>query len=90
MPSSSAARYFVDVIDGFQHAFAGVAALVAVAQFQRFVFAGRGAAGNGGAPAGAAFEDDIGFNGRIAAGIKNFAGKNQFNLSHRNPASPCL
>ena len=72
----------VDVVDRLQHAFAEIAPLVAVAQLQRFVLAGGGSAGNGSAAAGAAFQDDIGFNGRISAGVENFAGKNQFNFCH--------
>ena len=66
----------------FRHTLAGVTRLVAIAQFHGFVLAGRGSAGNGGAAAGAAFENDVGFDGRISTGIKNFAGNNQFNLSH--------
>ena len=61
----------VDVFDGAQHAFAEVARLVAVAQFQRFVLAGGGARGHGGASARAVFENDVGFDGGIAAGIEN-------------------
>ncbi len=78
--------HFVDVVDGLQHAFADVAALVAIAQLQRFVLAGGGAAGHGGAAARSAFQNDIGFDGGIAARIQNFAAKNQFNLCHASPA----
>ena len=60
----------------FGHAFAEVAILHAVAQFPRFVFAGAGAARHGGAADGAAGEFDIGFDGWIAAGIKDLAGVN--------------
>ena len=74
----------VDVVHGLQHALAQVAALVAVAQFHGFVLAGGGSAGNGSAAAGAAFENDIGFNGRIATGVKDFARKNQFDFGHEN------
>ena len=43
----------VYIFDGFLHALAQVASLVAVAQLGGFVFAGRGAAGNGCATEGA-------------------------------------
>ena len=72
----------VDVVDGLENALADVTRLVAVAQFDGLVLAGGGSAGHCGAAAGAAFEDDIGFDGRIATGVKNFARKNQFDLGH--------
>ena len=66
-------RCLVDVGDGLQHALAEVAVLVAVAEFAGFVFAGGGAGGDGGAAEGAAFEEDVDFDGGIAAGIDDFA-----------------
>ena len=82
MPSSFGRDHLVDVVHRLENALAGIAALVAVAQLQRLVLAGGGSAGNGGASARSAFQDDIGFNGGISAGIQNFTGKNQLNLSH--------
>ena len=63
----------VDVLNGFEHAFSAVAGLVAVAEFDSFVFAGGGTGRNGGAADGATFEVDVNFDGRIAAGIDHFA-----------------
>ena len=60
--------------DGLGYAFAGVAVLDAVAEFPSLVFACAGAAGNGGAADGAACEFNVGFNGGIAARIKNLPG----------------
>src|SRR5690606_7256842 len=76
----------LDVVDGGEHAFAEEAGLAvdalgellggegAVAQFVRFVLAGGGARGNGGAADGAVGEDDVDFDGGIAAGVDDLAG----------------
>ena len=63
----------VDVFNGLEHAFAEEARLVAVAEFDGFVFAGGGAGGNRGAADRAAFEVHVNFDGGIAAGIDHFA-----------------
>jgi hypothetical protein len=63
----------VEVFDGVQHALAKVAGLVAVAEFAGFVLAGRGTAGDSGAADDAAFEDDVGFDGRITAGVDDLS-----------------
>jgi hypothetical protein len=62
------------VIHRLAHAFAQVAAFVAVAQFHRFVLAGGGAAGHDGASAGAAGEMNVGLDGGIAARVQDLAG----------------
>ena len=59
--------------DGFLDALAAIA-LAAVAQFHRFMRAGRGAGGNRSAAERAVFETDIDFDRRVAAGIEDFAG----------------
>ena len=72
----------IDVLDGLEGALAEIALLVAVAQFEGFIGAGRGAGGHGGAAEDAAGEDDIGFEGGIAAGIQDFAGMDGGNVEH--------
>ena len=64
----------LDVIDGLENAFAEVVGLVVVAELDGLVLAGRGSGGDGGAAADVAFEDDVGFDGGIAAGVEDFAG----------------
>ena len=64
----------VDRADRLQHALAAVALLVAVAQLDRLVRAGRGAGRHGGAAHGAAFELDLDLDGGIAAAVEDFAG----------------
>ena len=56
---------------------------VAVAQFDGFVFAGAGAAGNGRATGRAAFERHVHFHRRVAARIKNFARLNILDFCHK-------
>ena len=63
----------VDVLNGAGHALAQVTALVAVAELAGLVHAGGGAGGNGSAADGAVVEGDLDLNGRIAAGVHNFA-----------------
>ena len=55
------------------HALAEVARLVAVAQLDRLVRAGRGAGGNGGAAERAVLQRHIDLDGRIAAAVEDFA-----------------
>ena len=64
----------VDGRDRLGDALAEIARLVAVAQFDRLMRAGRGARRHGGAAHGAVFEHDIDLDGRIAAAVENFAG----------------
>ena len=63
----------VDRFDRLQDALAAVAALVAVAQFDRLVRAGRSARGHGGAAHRAVLERDVDLDGGIAAAVENFA-----------------
>jgi len=72
----------VDVVNRLLHALAQIAAFVAVAQLDGFMLAGGGSAGNCCAPAGAAFQDDVGFDSRVSARIEDLASKNQLNLCH--------
>ena len=80
--------HLVDVVDRFEHALAGVACLVAVAQLHGFVLAGGGSAGHGSAAAGAAFQDDIGFDGRISTGIQNFTAQESAQSESYKSCSP--
>ena len=66
----------VDVGDGFMDAFSQILGLVAIAEFDGFVFAGRGAGWNSGAAKRAGFEGDFGFDGGIAARVKDLAAVN--------------
>ena len=61
-------------LDGLEHALAVVAALVAVAQLDRLVGAGRGARGHGGAAERTVLEKDIDLDGGVAAAVENLAG----------------
>ena len=64
----------LDVLHGLLHALAEVALLVVVAQLDRFVLARARAARHGGAADDAAGEDDVGFDGGIAAAVEDLAG----------------
>lgn len=66
----------VDGGDGFQHALAHIARLVAVALFHRLMGAGRGARGHGGAAHGAVLQRHVDLDGRVAAAVQNFTGIN--------------
>ena len=61
----------IDIFHGAQHALAEVARLIAVAQFEGFVLAGGCARGHRGAAARAVFENDVRFDGGIAARIED-------------------
>ena len=74
----------VDVGDGLAHAFAAVARLVAVAQFERFALAGRRARRHRRAPHGAAVERDVDFDGRVAARIQNLPSVHSCDLHGRS------
>ena len=73
-------NFAVHILDRLEHAFAQVALLVAVAQFDGFVLAGGGAAGDGGAAAGSVHQGDFRFDRGIAARIENLARLNFLNL----------
>src|SRR6202020_1162429 len=78
----------LDIFDGVKNAFTEVVVLVSIAELDSFMFAGGGAAGNGGAAFGSSVEDNIGFDGGIAAGVKDFTGVDRDDLSHVAPV--CL
>ena len=71
----------VDETDRVQHAFAHVA-VAAVAQLDRLVLAGRGAARHRCSAHRARCQHDIDFDGRIAAGIEDLAAGDVNDLSH--------
>ena len=83
---SSGAIVVVDVLDGLEDALAEVALLVAVAQLDGLVGAGAGARGDGGAADGAVGEDDVDFDGRVAAAVEDLAGvESSFLQFHETP-----
>ncbi len=63
----------IDRTDRLGDTLAAIARLVAVAQLDRLMRAGRGAGGNRGATLGAVLQDDIDFDGRIAAAVEDLA-----------------
>jgi len=83
---------FMHVLHGLLNAFSEVAVLVdpgrvlafkgTVPQLESFVFTGAGSRGNGGAADDAGFEFDVDLNGRIAAGVDDFAGADVYNGCH--------
>ncbi|EAP76479.1 probable phosphopyruvate hydratase [Roseovarius nubinhibens ISM] len=72
----------IDGGDGLEHALAHVAALVAIAAFDRLVGAGGGARGDGGAAHGAVFEDHVDLDGGVAPAVEDFAGVDVDNRAH--------
>ena len=73
----------VDVLHGLLNPFAAVAAGIAVAQFERFVFAGRGAAGYGRTAVGARCRRDFDLDGRVAPRVENLSCMYIYNLHSR-------
>ena len=71
----------IDVGDGFEDACAEVFRLIAIAEFQGFVFASGSARGNDGAAESAGLEQDFGLDGGIAARVKDLAGVNAGDFS---------
>ena len=76
--------HLVHVPHGFLHALAQIAALVAVAQFERLVLAGRGTARNGCAAEGAGYGTNFDLHGRITSRIEDFPCMNLYNLHTEN------
>ncbi len=74
----------VDILDGLENAFAEVALLVAVAKLDGLVIAGAGPGGYGGPAQSAVLEDDVDFDGGIAAGIENLARLDVFDNAHNS------
>jgi hypothetical protein len=64
----------VDVLDGLQHALAGVARRIAVAQLERLAAAGRGPRRHGRASHHPGFDQHVALDGRVAARIEDLAG----------------
>ena len=56
-------------------------------EFDRFVFAGAGSAGNRGSAGGSVVENDVAFQGWIPSGIEDLAGVNDFKFE-RHASSP--
>ena len=73
------------VFDCLKNSFAEVVVLVSIAELDGFVLAGGGSAGNGGASSGSAVEEDIGFDGGVAAGVEDFACVDRDDLGHVAP-----
>src|SRR5947208_278971 len=70
-PARSASEYVDDIRDGIPDALATVPTLVAVAQLDRLVQAGRGSRGDAGPAEGAVLEADVHLDRRIAARIED-------------------
>ena len=64
----------IGVGDGLEHALAEIFRFVTVAELEGFVLAGGSAGRDGGAAKRSAIEEDVGFDGGIAAGIDDLAG----------------
>ena len=80
----------VDGFDRLQHALAAVSALVAVAQFDRFMGARRGPRGHAGSTHRSVLEHDVDFDGRIAAAVEDFARDDVNDGGHFNSSwFPC-
>ena len=73
---------FGDIADGLLHAFADETFLVAVAEFDGFVFAGAGAAGNRRATDRAAAQGHVHFHRWVTARIEDFTRLNIMNFAH--------
>ena len=71
----------LDRRDGLQHALALVA-VAAIALFNSFVRAGRGAGRHRGAAHGAVFQEDVHFHSRVAPAVENFTGGDIDNGGH--------
>ena len=76
MPPIASKNLAVDRIDRLADTFAAIPFLVTVAQLDRFMRAGRRAGRNRGAAERAVFQDDIDFDGGIAAAVEDFAADN--------------
>ncbi len=72
-PDDSRSKNSVDVVDGIQDTFAQVASLIAIAKFNGFVDAGRGATGHCSTEK-AVLGGEVDFDGGVAAAVENFAG----------------
>ena len=68
-----------------EDAFAEVVFFVSIAEFDGLVLAGGGSAGNGGAAFAPTIEEDIGLDGGITAGVKDFTCVDRDDLGHVAP-----
>src|SRR5690606_38127226 len=80
-PDERVANLAVHVVDGTGHALA-TEALVAVAQLDRLVLAGRGPRRDHGAALGARHEMDLHLHRRVAAGVEDLAAHDVLNARH--------
>ncbi len=76
----------VDVADGLRDALAAVG-VAAVAQLGGLELARRGARGDRGAPVGAGAQLDLHLDGGVAAGVKDLACVDRFDLAHSRRAT---
>jgi len=72
----------VDILHRLEHTLAFIAGGIAVAQLDRFMFAGGCAGGYCSAPHSAAFKGHIHFDSGVAAGVENFTCKDINNGGH--------
>ena len=86
MPETLCEMVGVDIFHGAQHALAEILGFVAVAQFEGFVLAGGSAGGNRRAPAVAIVQNDVSFDGGIAARIENLAAYDASNFCGHAPS----
>ena len=82
-PRSAGQDLLRDVLDGLGDAFAEVALLVAVAQFEGFVFAGAGARGHRRAAHRAAGQDHVNFHRGVTARIEDFTRLYVMDCAHK-------
>src|SRR6185503_3814532 len=75
----------IDGVDRLADALAVIARLVAVAQLDRFVGAGRGARGHRRPAHRAVLKDDVDLNRRVAAAVENLAADNVDDCRHLRP-----
>ena len=78
----------VDRVDRARHAFAEVAALVAVAQLDRLARAGGGPRGHRGPAEGTAFQDDVGLDRRVAPTVQHLPAPDRDDLMLAHPRIP--
>ena len=72
VPVKRRGDFLAYVSDRIANALAEIARLIAIAQLDGFMLAGRSAGGHGGLPPAAVGEKDFSFHGRVPAGIQDF------------------
>ena len=88
MPRKRIENLAVDRFDRVLHALAEIALLVAVAQLDGLMRAGRGAGRHAGAAARAVLQHDVDLDGGIAAAVENFAADNVDDGGHVRAVMP--